>query len=92
MVEPIKYVCVKACFYRDRLWAPGEILEPVDGETVNKHFKPISAIEPEKPEEVVTEVSTLAQIQQEEDRKIEEQHKIYEQRAKNRGGRRKGVK
>lgn len=37
--ESVVYTCVKKCFYRDRLWTPGEKLKVVSGTTVPAHFK-----------------------------------------------------
>lgn len=39
MAEQAKYVCTKACFYRNRVWGVGEILLPRSGEQVPHHFK-----------------------------------------------------
>ena len=96
MVEPIKYVCKKACFYRGRLWAPGEILEPRDGATGNKHFRLIGGpVEPEKSPEPVAkpvEPKTLAAYQEVEDKAMREAATTYETRArKNSERRKKGV-
>ena len=48
-----KYKCIKKCFFRSRVYKPGETLAPVEGEVVPKHFKLIGGKEEvveEKPE------------------------------------------
>jgi hypothetical protein len=54
------FVCVKACFYQNRLWRPGEALAPQAGEVPPKWFKkPGEYQEPKKVE--VKEPRTLAE-------------------------------
>ena len=44
-----KYICVNKCFYRGRVWAPGETLAPASASVVPpKHFK-VKAAEDKKP-------------------------------------------
>lgn len=40
MVEATEYVCIKVCYYRNRLWELGETLAPHNGELVPRHFMP----------------------------------------------------
>ena len=55
-----KLVCVKKCFYRKRMWVPGETLAPTTTDRVPPHFKPISEVKvvrrarAEKPAEPMT--------------------------------------
>jgi hypothetical protein len=36
-------ICHTRCFYKDRLWAPGETLTVEEGEECPTHFKPVKA-------------------------------------------------
>jgi len=50
----IRYICTKACFYRNRLWKRGEELSAAKGDDVPAHFElytaPLEAKkEPEEP-------------------------------------------
>jgi len=38
----MKFICINKCFFKNRLWLPGETLEAKAAEEVNRHFKPYS--------------------------------------------------
>lgn len=61
-MSDVKYKCVKKCFYRNRLWVPGETLVPEEGEKLPKHFKVAKTVKVEV-EVSEEEAQTLKDLQ-----------------------------
>lgn len=65
-----KYVCVTKCFYRGRLWVPGESLAPeTPTEKVPHHFKLKGEVKPKvEPQAPKAEPKTLHEMQADSDK------------------------
>lgn len=56
--------CVKKCFFRDRIWEPGETLVPSPGEKVPPFFQ--DSMTPKKIKPVQAEPKTLSEMTKQE--------------------------
>lgn len=66
----MKYKCIRKCFYRNRLWSPGETLDSTPGEKVPHHFETARLVKVEvKMEEA--EAKTFSAMQKEQEKKDE---------------------
>lgn len=65
----MKYMCMKKCFYKDRLWSEREIVEA--DELPNKHFVLASEAPPEE-EPKEDKIESIHDVQKLEDKAIED--------------------
>ena len=56
-------ICINKCFFRNRLWVPGETLEPRKGEQVPKHFKQKADLQQKEKRLVKDDPKTFHEIQ-----------------------------
>lgn len=62
MATQIKsYVCQKKCFFRNRVWLPGETLQPHPNEVLPKHFVDKGAYKPDVKKIPPTDPKSLAE-------------------------------
>ena len=65
-----KFVCVKKCYFRARVWVVGETLETVKGEKLPKHFEAVKKVAPvvKEPEKVKDEPQTMSGLNKAEEK------------------------
>lgn len=59
--KTLEYECLTACFHKNTLFRPGEILKVDSSEDVPRHFKPLFVI-PEKKAKADSKASELAAL------------------------------
>lgn len=67
-----QYKCVTKCYYRDRIWNRGDVLNSIEDEEVPKHFVLKEAVPVEDVEGLEDEPETFTELQKKEAKELAE--------------------